>query len=356
MNGMLRVGVIGLGAAARRIHLPALRGIPAVDLVGGVDAAAGSDCGMTRYANLESLVSAARPDLIVIATPPDSHVALAREALARGCHVLLEKPMALTASEGAVLVDDANREGRLLAVNTEFRFMRSHAAARGMVGDPRFGALKFAHLHQQFRADASTEKGWRGDSPERTCTEFGVHALDLARFFFDCEPLLIEARMAGSDGPTGPDMLNLIDLDFGDGRFARITLDRLTRGRHRYLDCRLDGAHSTVETELGGALELKIGLRAQSKMPYTEFDFSPAGRAFLIVGERRRKIAREPLNLFAAATEQLVRRLIERLAEPSRFGALAVDAFRSFALMRGAYDSARQRRELGVKALYGRFA
>ena len=113
--------------------------------------------------------------------------------------------------------------------------------------------------------------------------------------------------MAGSSAAAGPDMLNLVDLDFGDGRFARITLDRLTKGRHRYLECRLDGTEATIETELGGALELQFGVRAATRRPFFNGDFSAGGRAFLWRGENRRKLASDGFNLFADATRKLLR-------------------------------------------------
>lgn len=47
--------------------------------------------------------------------------------------------------------------------------------------------------------------------------------------------------------PNGPDYLNLIELEFSGDRVAHITLDRLSRGRRRYLDIRLDGEAGSIE-------------------------------------------------------------------------------------------------------------
>ena len=97
----------------------------------------------------------------------------------------------------------------------------------------------------------------------------------------------------------GPDYLNLIQLEFSGSRLAQITLDRLSRGRHRYLDLRLDGTNASVETEFGGRLEASAGIRGGTRKPFFDFDFSPGGRAHLFRGELGRKIASDPLDIFA---------------------------------------------------------
>jgi predicted dehydrogenase len=349
---VFRIGLIGLGAASRNIHLPACHGIADVVIVGGVDVAAISGVAVPRFASLDDLVSKGKPDLIIIATPPASHVPLAIDALRAGCHVFLEKPIAPSLAEARTLRREARKSNRKIAVNNEFRFMACHAAARRLVGTLEFGDLRFLHLNQTFRVDSATEAGWRGQETERTGTEFGIHALDLARFFFNSEPHVMRSWMAGSSGAAGPDMLNLIDLDFGDGRFARITLDRLTKGKHRYLECRLDGTNATIETELGGALELQFGVRAANRRPFFNGDFSPGGRAFLWSGEKRRKIASDGFNLFADATRKLLQAFLQAIRDGTVPSCSLEDNFRSFALMRGAYDAARERRDVDVAALY----
>jgi len=349
---MIRIALVGLGAASRTIHLPALRRIPRLVLVGGVDPDPRDCAGLARFPDVATLLREARPDIVVVATPPATHFPLARQLLESGCHVFLEKPLSSTLEEGAALVRAARDSGRHLVVNNEFRYMNCHAAARAQIGREGFGELRFVHMHQTFRVSAASETGWRGVAPERTCAEFGIHALDLCRYFFAADPSALQARMGSATGSAGPDMLNLIDVAFPDGRMARITLDRLTRGRHRYLDCTLDGTQGTVETELGGAVELHLGVRAGTRRPYVEFDVSAGGRAFLFAGERRRKIAADPLDLFAAATRVLMNAFLDALESGREPPCSAADNFRSFALMRAAYDSAREGREITMGERY----
>src|SRR5258708_2351883 len=88
-----RIAIAGLGRAARDIHIPALSKIERLSIVGGVDPAAPSaDFGFALFPDLASLLRATTPDIVVVATPPDTHFALVRDALEAGAHVVCEKP------------------------------------------------------------------------------------------------------------------------------------------------------------------------------------------------------------------------------------------------------------------------
>ncbi|MEO8523277.1 MAG: Gfo/Idh/MocA family oxidoreductase [Caldimonas sp.] len=338
---MRRIALVGLGAAARHIHLPAYAGLRGARVVAGCDSAASTQhFDFPLHDSLERMLDQERVDIVVIATPTESHFPLARLCLERGIHVLCEKPFADTVAQAAELVRMADARGVRIAVNNEFRFMRCHAAAKREIGTAGFGDLRFLNMHQTFRASAQTEAGWRGDDPERTCKEFGTHVFDLCRFFYGEEPITLHCRMPRPDGGSGPDMLNLIDLEFPGDRWARITLDRLTRGRHRYLDVRLDGSHASIETELGGHLALGIGVNASSRRPFVDFDLSMGGRAFRYDGERKRKLAADPLDLFAAATRALMQQFLAALDAGVAPPCEGRDNLRTLALMRAAYEAA----------------
>ena len=141
---------------------------------------------------------------------------------------------------------------RWVVVNNQYRFMEIHRVARETIGAPEFGDLLFVSAEQTFYVTRETEAGWRGKEKERTGREFGTHVLDLCRFFFGQDPVAITARMPRGADPSAPDYLVLIQLEFPGDRFAQVTLDRLSRGRHRYLEMRLDGSAGCIETRLGG--------------------------------------------------------------------------------------------------------
>jgi D-apiose dehydrogenase len=338
---MKTAAIVGLGAATRRIHLPALAAA-GIRVVGGCDPAVREgDLPLPTFDSPERLVEDTRPDLLVVATPPASHHALTRLGLLAGCHVLCEKPFMVTLAEADDVCALSRQAGRWVVVNNQYRFMDIHRAARDVIGTPRFGDLLFVSAEQTFVVTAETESGWRGAEPERTCREFGTHVLDLCRFFFGEDPSAITARMPRRAG--GPDYLDLIQLEFSDDRVAQITLDRLARGRHRYLDFRLDGTAGCVETRLGGWFELAAGVRGGSRRPYVQLDMALGGQARLYHGERFKRIASEPLDTFTAATARLLTAFRDAVQAGTPPPCHAEDNRRTLALMLAAYESHRRR-------------
>jgi len=335
-----RFAIVGLGAAAREIHLPAYRGLAQVELVGAADPVARERFPFPVFETAAELLAQTRPDVVAVLTPPASHFEIARMALEAGCHVLCEKPVTPTLEEADALAALARKAERRLVVNQEYRFMRIHQAAKAALGGPAFGDLVFLSAEQTFFTTASSEAGWRGRDPERTAKEFGIHILDLCRFFFEDEPVAVSARMPRPGQDTGPDRLDLIRLDFPGDRVAQITLDRLTRGRHRYLALRLDGTRACIETEIGGAASVRAGLRARTRRPFLEVDFALGGQARMYTGERFHKLAAEPRNVFARATQRLCSAFLDALDRGTVPPCSIEDNRKSLALVRAAYESA----------------
>lgn len=150
---MTGVGIIGLGMAVKP-HALALRDLEAagrVRVLGGFApsgdrrAAFAAAWGWPVFDRIEALLTAPGLDLIVILTPPRTHLPLAEQALAAGCHVLVEKPVEWDAARAAALVEAAARAGRRAAVVFQHRFrpaaLRLKAALEsGMLGDVLSGS------------------------------------------------------------------------------------------------------------------------------------------------------------------------------------------------------------------------
>ncbi len=107
----LRVAVAGCGRIASSQHLPALRA-----------AAAALPYGVPAFASLDELLERTRPQVVTVATLPSSHRDLTLQALAAGCHVLCEKPVAMNLAEAEEMVAAAERTGRLLSICFEYRY------------------------------------------------------------------------------------------------------------------------------------------------------------------------------------------------------------------------------------------
>jgi predicted dehydrogenase len=143
----LRAIVVGTGFGCR-VQVPALRaaGFEIVGLVG-------TDEGRTReratangvanaFTDLDTAITQTSATAVAIASPPHEHARLTLAAIARGCHVLCEKPFAKTAEEGRAMLDAAERAGIVHMVGHEFRWLPERAMlarllAEGVIGEPR---------------------------------------------------------------------------------------------------------------------------------------------------------------------------------------------------------------------------
>src|SRR5438309_1463223 len=122
----IRVGIVGAGYVST-YHIRAVQSTGCADVVGIADANRARAEEMARrfripavYGSLADM-AAARPEIIHILTPPESHCALALEALDMGCHVMVEKPMAERVEDCDRMIARAREKGRVLSVNHSAR-------------------------------------------------------------------------------------------------------------------------------------------------------------------------------------------------------------------------------------------
>lgn len=115
----MRIGLLGTGPWARMVHAPALSDHEKADLVGvwgrRADAAAelAERHGARTYDDVDALC--AEVDAVAVALPPDVQAPLAERAARAGCHLLLDKPLAATVSQGRAVVEAA-RDAEIASV------------------------------------------------------------------------------------------------------------------------------------------------------------------------------------------------------------------------------------------------
>ncbi len=351
---MTRLALAGLGAAARKIHLAACRHVPGLELVGGADPDAGARAqfqratrGVPVHEDLETLVASTRPEWILIASPPATHAELACRALERGVHVFCEKPFTESVADADRVLAAAARAGRSVVVNHEFARMPTHAALLASLGSSDFGEPLFLQAWQTMLPNEADASGWRAEG--KTLQEFGTHVIDLALRVFAVPPVAVTARMPrvpfpGAGGAR--DLVDLVALEFPGGRAASIVLDRVSAGRLRYLELRLDGTRSSLRASLGGRASLTLGCAPRSRRPFLRLGFGLGGMTWSERGDRTRVLARNPLDALGRATADLLRSAIEAVAqgrEPPSTGAEARAVVR---VVEAAYESARTGRTI----------
>ncbi|MCI0540290.1 MAG: Gfo/Idh/MocA family oxidoreductase [Verrucomicrobiales bacterium] len=147
---MLKVAIVGCGKIADQ-HLLAIRRIPDCELVGVCDREVlmarqlGERFGVSRcFSDVDEMLRGAAPEVVHITTPPQSHSLLARQCLAGGCHVYLEKPFTVTADEAEALLKYADSCGRIITVGHNYQFTLEMLEMRRLV---RGGALGGKPVH-----------------------------------------------------------------------------------------------------------------------------------------------------------------------------------------------------------------
>lgn len=98
-RGPFRVGVLGAGQVFTRLYLPALRRQSALQIAGAADPAAPNIPDVVVHRSEDELFAAAELDGLLVLSPPALHARHVAGGLARGLHVLVEKPPALTPAE-----------------------------------------------------------------------------------------------------------------------------------------------------------------------------------------------------------------------------------------------------------------
>ena len=181
---MIEVGLIGFGLAGRAFHAPVIRAVPGLHLAAIVQRS-GSEAA-EKYPdvrivhNLEELLAIEEIRLVVIATPNDTHYSFARQCLAAGRDVVVDKPFTTTLKEAESLVEFAKNAGRLITVYQNRRYDGDFQAIRKLVADGTLGrVVRFETNYDRFRPQLKPG-AWR----ETTRAGSGI--------LFDIAPHLID--------------------------------------------------------------------------------------------------------------------------------------------------------------------
>lgn len=192
---MKRIAVVGCGAVFRELHASALRKLSqrrVVEVAALVDTGKDSLKRCARlfpsahtFLDLEQALASQKPDVVLIATPPDAHHKQVEIALKNGCHVLCEKPFVTTAEAATLLADSSTRANRVLAVGQTRRFFPSLATAAAMVSSGRLGdGVRFIYREGEpcnwpLTSDALLRRSTSGGG---VLADRGVHVLDSLRW------------------------------------------------------------------------------------------------------------------------------------------------------------------------------
>lgn len=182
---LVRVGLVGYGLAGAAFHAPLIRATEGLDLVAIVTSRE-VPSGVTRLANVEELW-ALDLDLIVVATPNDTHVPIARRALEAGAHVVVDKPLGVSAQEAEELVLRADEADRLLSVFQNRRWDGDYLTLRDLMSSDRLGKVhRFESRFERWRPQVA--EAWRESADPALggglLLDLGTHLIDQAVHVF----------------------------------------------------------------------------------------------------------------------------------------------------------------------------
>ena len=144
---MLKIGVVGGGHIVKHRHIPVFKKIEDVkvsaicDKQGSIAKIVAEQFGIGHYyTGLSEMLKGDDLDIVDICTPPQTHVSLAIEAMEAGCHVLVEKPLAMTVKDVDEMFRVSKKEHVKLCVVHQNLFNPAFQKARclvdgGLVGD-----------------------------------------------------------------------------------------------------------------------------------------------------------------------------------------------------------------------------
>lgn len=202
----LRLGIVGLGTWAATGHLPVYQGQRLRDYA-EVVALCSRDLGKATawaerygvagaYDDLENLIEESRPDVIAICTPDGLHVHPTLTALAAGCDVLVEKPLADNLSGLRVVRDAVKNSGRQVITLFHKRADPLWAEAASRVSEGRYGRLQFGTATIQNPLDVPKGDYFASAMASHTEPNFflGTHFYDLLRYITGLNPVRVLAR------------------------------------------------------------------------------------------------------------------------------------------------------------------
>ena len=181
-------GIIGCGMISS-VHAEIINKLENATLVGVTDhtkeraAAFAERFGTVAFESTEALLADPRVEVVVICTPSGTHAELAVQALRAGCHVLVEKPLALTAEGIAAIRQAAEETGRVVSVVFQQRYSPVFRAIHALIAEGKLGRLLLADLFMPYHRDPSYYESvaWRGTKAMDGGALFnqGVHGADM---------------------------------------------------------------------------------------------------------------------------------------------------------------------------------
>jgi predicted dehydrogenase len=185
-----RVAFIGCGGISGT-HMTALRQMPDVEVVAGVDIHAGrlgifgERWGVQAlYKDWKKMLKEVRPDGVSVCTPNGVHMAPTIDALNAGAHVVCEKPMAMNPGECEKMIAAAKKNKKKLVIGFQYRYHPNTQFIKRAADNGEFGDIMFMKCQALRRRGIPNwgvfgQKKLQGGGP---MIDIGVHCIEMAHY------------------------------------------------------------------------------------------------------------------------------------------------------------------------------
>lgn len=281
MAGKVRLGIIGTSGWTELMYLNNLHNRADVEIAGlcgrspeRLAEMAAKHGATTTYTDYRRMIDEGGLDAVVVAAPDDQHRDMTLAAIAKGLHVLCEKPLANNVGDARLMLEAAERARVKHMVLFTWRWQPHFQFLKSMIDDRTFGEVyraQFSFL-AGFARDGSYQ--WRHD-PMRAngvVGDLGSHMIDMSRWLFgDIASVsatlgtsISRAAIAGHEGASANDSAHL-SLQFGSGMLGVVDVSVVAHSADMLVKhiVRIEGEKATLEMEhvfLGAAAGVTMRL------------------------------------------------------------------------------------------------
>jgi myo-inositol 2-dehydrogenase/D-chiro-inositol 1-dehydrogenase len=214
--------------------------------------------GARIFATAAEMIAQADFDLIDIVTPSHTHREIALAAMAKGKHVLLEKPMAITLEDCQAIVAGARRHGVHLAVGHELRLSSQWGLIKRMIDQGVIGAPQYVLVELSRKPYRTGASGWRYDQSRvgSWVLEEPIHFFDLARWYLEGSGNPVELYAFGnSRDPARPTLFDNFSAMFKypNGSYAVVSQTLAAFEHHQTV--KVSGTKGALWAGWSGALD-----------------------------------------------------------------------------------------------------
>ena len=217
-----KIAVVGLGKIAMDQHLPCIAKNADFKLVAGVSRHAKVDY-VPCFESLDGLIASGMAiDAVALCTPPSVRLALARQALDAGYHVLIEKPPTPTVGEMINMIDYAKAKDRVLYVTWHSRYNKSVDEAKRLLSGKRVTKMKVTWREDVKRWHPGQE--WIWEPGGFGVFDPGINALSIVTKIMP-EPIFVEGAVIEVPSNKATPIAAQIKFKHADGGKADMSAD-----------------------------------------------------------------------------------------------------------------------------------